>query len=407
MLPMIIFLSFFIQITLMSHGSEYVIDKVDNLTKITERECPDCPAFIGESFIVTPVTDDSGYKKEDLNVFGCHFTLIEKNKVLIASHCLRPWITLNWQELSNNQCRLVAGFYFPKTKEFPAEKARCLRISSSLYTQSGASQQEPDALIVELDRPLQRSVAPLSQDTPALQSPYFIWGFDYDHQRFEKRTCYALKKPSVLAPLHWANKGSYETISCDGKIEPGWSGAGLLDESNRVLGVVSSGIESFLFGASLFGDNEVVISYNNCINSYRPNESCFNSAESKQKYAAYLYLTATDFATQWQQQAILSLEKVFPGIKYEYTHFNDGLEAPLYLPAFKAICREKIMDTNKETALLAVAEMNSLKAKYVELAEDTTIRGVIESPSNGTGGSFTLSFQFIKGKVSQLPICSQ
>ncbi|MBY0383860.1 hypothetical protein K2X05_01765 [bacterium] len=385
-------------------ADDYVIDKVD---KIINRECLDCPGYVAESYIVTPVTESSGYKAKDLKFFGCHATLVDKNKVLLASHCARAWTVLDWKTLSNENCGLAAAFYFPKTAQFPAEKVRCRKIISPIYLKSGVPQLEPDHLYMELDRDVERTFATESNEPQLLNNPYFIWGFDSETKTFVKRTCQTLPAPSPLTPLSYNNSGSYQTLTCDGNLEQGWSGAGVFNSQHQIVGVVSFGFDVAGYGAGTFGMNEINISLSRCFSKDVSGPECFTDEATKLQFLIHVYALSIDYALIWQSQTISSLEKTFQGLRFEYTKYRESPQSILYFPAFKAKCIDaKLKQSASKVVQYAVGDINNINTNYFLFNDDSTPKGVIETPVDGIGGVFSLSFKFIKGPASALPDCS-
>lgn len=396
-----------------SHSSttaagDYAIDEID---KIIKRDCPNCSGHFGETFLVTPVTKHSGFPAKDLKVFGCHVTLVEKNVVLTAAHCLRAWTQLDWKSLSQDDCSKMMGFYFPKTSRFPHQAARCKRIVSEIYLKSGVPQLEPDHIFIELDRDIERELIYPSWNSahpPWNPGTLSIWGYNSERKRIEKRSCSTLKAASVLTPMGFWGFGNYQTITCDGEIEQGWSGSGVFNEKNELIGVVSFGASyGFSYGGTLFGSNEVAISLLKCRDRTSSNGECFVNKDLRDAFLEHIYLAAADQAKEWQLKTIQLLEKNFSAVKLKYqpSSIDDG---PSFSPpGFSAYCRKKESDALKPSLVVAKADKSSLRAKFVVLNDDTTIKGVIENPSEGSGGSFSLQFELQRGDISHLPICEE
>lgn len=393
----------FLLLAVPSFAQDYVIDKVD---EIIHRTCEDCPPFVGEAFITTPGQVSKKYPKEKIQVFGCHFSLIEKNKVLLASHCARSWTSLEWQELSQGDCGKVAGFYFPKTAQFPEEKARCRKFISPIYLLSGVKQLEPDHLIIELDREVHRPTTQLQKKDLEADTPYFIWGYDGATETYTKRTCWTLPGPSVFTPLSLNSSGSYQTVTCDGDLEQGWSGASLLDSQNHVVGLVSFGVDQSGYDLSQFGKNEVSVSLSKCISESESSPSCYTNESLLYDYLVQIYLAGVDQGLHWQTSTISMLEKTFAGIKFEYHQYRKDPADLFYKPSFKAKCIQRdVYKEKSEVVLYAVGSLESMKAKFFTFNEDTTVKGILEKPQNGLGGSFILMFDFIKGSHDAVPDC--
>ncbi len=397
-----ILLTFFL-LNVSAFAQDYVIDKVDELI---HRTCEACPPFVGEAFIATPGQTSKKYPSDKIQVFGCHFSLIEKNKVLLAAHCARSWPTQEWQELSQGDCGKVAGFYFPKTAQFPEAKARCRRFVSPVYLRSGVKQLEPDHLIVELDREVERPTTQVQFNDLQPQTPYFIWGYDSATKSYAKRTCWTLPGPSVLTPLSLNSSGGYQTVTCDGDLEQGWSGASLLDSQNHVVGLVSFGVDQSGYDLSQFGKNEVGVALSKCISETESPSLCFTNESTQFQFLVQIYLAGVDQGLYWQTSTIGILEKTIAGLKFEYHQYRDNPTDLFYKPSFKATCIQRdIYKDKKDVVLYAVGSLESMKAKFFTFNKDTTVSGILEKQRNGSGGSFTLMFDFIKGSPDLLPGC--
>ncbi len=117
--------------------------------------CPsgNCPQYIGGLFMKDTHPDFPG-----LDVIeSCSGTLIAKDLFLTNKHCLASFI-----REKGASCRGIAKFSFPATSGVPAEDVGCHKVYD-LTNNDIAINNLPDWAILQLDRPVNRTIASIKK----------------------------------------------------------------------------------------------------------------------------------------------------------------------------------------------------------------------------------------------------
>lgn len=374
------------------------------------RTCADCPDFVGQMIGANPITLGQIKVKSDIVVEDCHFTLVGKDTVRTASHCLRRWSN-SWSATANGDCSKAYRFYFPETKSRPRETANCAEIISPISKKSGLIQMEPDDVLVRLDHAVDREAAAVDPTPIRADSAVTIWGYDGVHEQFEKRTCHRVKA-SLLTAFDEVEGSAYATLTCDGDLSTGWSGDGVF-VGGRLVGVISFGLGQTTFGVSYFGENEVAVSQASCSFSgggpLKP--ACLPSAQELDLALHDRYASAIDLAQSWHQDTIALIKNRFPYVELEFEHGPQLYPLFSYTPRYRVKCYHPQLLPSEGRLLTGIDfNMDTFLPRYVIFAADTTVAGVSRRAGGVQEGpvefNIGLQFQWSESRDAAIANCT-
>lgn len=379
---------------------EYVADKLD---KLIERECENCPSAIGEMFIVTPAQENTGFPKENIVVESCGATLLSPTRIITAAHCAKRWLQDGWSDMAKGDCSKAFVFYFPQTSAHPFERARCKSIVSPIYLRSGNEQEEPDHLLIDLDREVQRSSFQLDPSRPQADEIYDIWAYDWTEKKYVQRSCRALTNTSMFTPLSYYDRGAYDTLTCDGDLQPGWSGSSLTNSQGKTIGTVSFGFGETAFGTALFGYNEANISLARCVSETQSPSSCYADPADLLSALHRMYVEAIHVAVEWHAITIEMLNRASRLTRFTYVRSPVAQGDFPESPAFEASCAERADNMlQTEYVVYVLGDMSTLQPKQIIFNSDSTVGGVNVSGAYGGGGNFNLGVIFKRFKPTAI-----
>ena len=378
---------------------------IDFANTLLNRECPECPGNVGQMMGVNPIRLGEIKSKADIIVEDCHFTLVAPDVVRTASHCLRRW-TKDWSTKAGGDCSKAYRFYFPKTREFPSQAFNCKKITSRISDKSGLLQMEPDDVEIQLDQSVARGTAAIDHSPITLTDQITIWGYDGANQAFQSRNCQRVDG-SLLTPLDQIPEAAYATLTCDGSLGTGWSGAGVF-VNGRLKGVVSFGLGQTTLGVSFFGENEVAISQSSCaLSEDLPlANSCLPSAAHLNMALHDRYASAIDKAVDWQMETLELIRNRIPYVELNFQRGPQLYSAFSYTPQFVARCYHRsLLPESGQILKLANFNMDTFRPRYVVFAPDTTVAGVsrrnVERPQQSLG-EFNIGLNFVMEDFSLL-----
>jgi hypothetical protein len=380
-------------------GDLYFIDVVE---ESVEFHCQDCPMGVGQMYISRPMQlKDIKDPAQDIIVETCHFSLVNPQVVQTAGHCARQWFEANWQEAAGGDCSKVFSF-FATDQDGAMTFARCEEIlSPNIYSVYG-EHTSPDVLFIQLDRELKGQWPVATNDQPHFdqQDVFEIWGVE--DKQLQRRQCRYVPR-SVLSPLRSVGheQSPFVTLTCDGSITYGWSGAGVFKDG-ILVGHVSQTHGQNGLHSSRFGDNEVVISQQACHQGLYgesdveiTHNECFSTRAYFHTAVQESHFLAFDLAKDWQSSTRERLLQNFPYAKFKYV--VEPLASELSAVRRRAMELEcvhpsmlKDMDNSNGLLYRVEVELERLHPKFVQINADSQVEGLygVLAPEPFIGGFY-------------------
>lgn len=198
--------------------------------KVECRDSSSCPESVGQVL----VTDGK-------NLGQCTGTLIDENRILTNSHCFN-FRDSQTQRLVNPQklCEAGSRIVFPATGERAAEQMRCKKVL--VKSELSLNYINPDFLVFEVENLSGRKSQNLSREGLADQSILKLQRVNPIRRglgRLTVETCQVVHK-TLLVPKAVTDHYHIQIVQgCD--VVHGNSGSALVDQNNKIRGVVFKG----------------------------------------------------------------------------------------------------------------------------------------------------------------------
>ena len=380
----------------------YFIDIADET--FSQVSCEACPENVGKMIIARPMTLGEIKDPSDIKLHTCHFSLVAPNIVQTASHCGFAWSLGGWDDEAEGECSKVFGFYLPGGRV-----ARCKRVLADSEASPNLKHTRPDTLLIEIDQSFRINEPPIVE-TEEESHPFEIWGSMDDEHVLEKRTC-RLVENSILSPLRTAGftDSAFLTLSCDGPIIKGFSGAGVF-QNGQLVGNISQALSETGFSPSVFGNNEVTVSRQNCSPDLYSGmnaapSSCFFSEDFFDQALLEVHFQPLDRESLWQQSMIDRLQKSIDGIRFSYmTHKRrEVLKDRGFGPQCVSLSYYNEKEDEGEMLSFIRLETEKMHQKFIHYNEFTEILGYWSMyDEDPIVGSFFLGLDFEKTNFIKL-----
>ncbi len=376
----------------------YFIDIADET--FSQVSCEDCPDNVGKMIIARPMTLGEMEDPSDIQLNTCHFTLIEPNVIQTASHCAFPWTLGEWNNDAQGDCSKTFGFYLPGGRV-----ARCEEIISDSEASPNLKHTRPDTVLMRIDKSFD-----LETPTTSESGVYQIWGSMDDQHILEKRTCQIVRK-SILSPLRIVGikESGFMTLTCDGPIIKGFSGAGVFKDG-ALVGNISQAISETPFSPSVFGNNEVTVSIQSCSPLLETGMSqvpahCFSSNNVFDQAVQESHFRPLDGETQWQDEMIKRFEGSLTGIRFSYSTRQN--QEVLKERGFKTQCVTSSFHQAQSVEGVIVTfirlQTEKMHEKFVHYGDSTEIVGYWGMyEKDPVVGSFFVNLDFEKVKYQKV-----
>lgn len=192
----------------------------------------DCPGFVAALFIID---------EDDLGPFisACSATLIKNNRLLTNAHCLPKKL-----KQPGASCLGDIKVFFPESGGYQKESIDCDHILA--LSDDTAEEVEPDWAILKL---AQKSLRPVVQTNKAgvgVGAPIHLYPVDFDLEAkggprgvITQRDCVANSNHFKSLENIGPQSALFNFSQCSGRIHPGHSGSGVLNDNNELIGVLS------------------------------------------------------------------------------------------------------------------------------------------------------------------------
>ncbi len=223
------------------HGEIYYYEAPSpaEAQKMAREATVDCQSFSSCSSSVGLLTGNTG-----ANAYQCTAFLVAPQIAITNSHCIPRDLAAAGSDCSNR-----IWLHFPETSEYLATSAKCSRVieattliglrDSSLG--ETYSKLQPDFAVIELDRPVNRSVIPISRDGFQNERNYTIDKVDpvpgYSHIKGRLVSIECTAKYGD-APASQFNSSNIFFDNCD--VVSGNSGSPVRDGAGAAHGVVQA-----------------------------------------------------------------------------------------------------------------------------------------------------------------------
>jgi hypothetical protein len=192
-----------------------------------------CPNYIAKLVIVNGDKFDF-----------CTGFLVDETTVATSASCIPSLLRLNGQDCSRD-----VFFFFPKSINFPAERAGCYRVRMvSQNEEKDPILWRDDVAFLELSKPMSfRRKAQILREGIFNNKEYTTWMIDQQDDFsaiIKKSTCEGIHN-SYINPLV-LNESSPSMLFSDCSVTRGGSGAPLIDSRGKVRAMVSQNMDSKL-----------------------------------------------------------------------------------------------------------------------------------------------------------------